>query len=211
MCGGGAVSELIKANNQGILFYFCFFHNNSCNGGGHDLVLQNSSENNIDPSCYSTRNTSSRVSSNFNSIIDRSDWLRNDFGTVRFVSSIETQPNAIDTYACGIDKGHPCSTISHCLTQLIPSFVKDIEILAGTVTETKSTDCSDNTYTIYGQSDLAAIVQTESEKSGLSLFSVSTGTLTARDFVLVHDSFHPNNRGSSCLRLLERERCILVD
>ncbi|KAH7832738.1 uncharacterized protein MONOS_11954 [Monocercomonoides exilis] len=43
---------------------------------------------------------------------------------------------------------------------------------------------------------MSTAIHTEFEASGISLFSVSTGTLTARDFVLVHGSAHPNNRGS---------------
>ncbi|KAH7823129.1 uncharacterized protein MONOS_11122 [Monocercomonoides exilis] len=124
------------------------------------------------------------------------EWLRKDFGNVRFVSSTETQPNAKDTYACGLDESHACSTISRCLTQLIPGIVTDIEIFSGTIIETKNVDCGINTYAIYGQSDLSTTIRTKLDASGLSLFSVSAGTLTPRDFVLVHDSSHPNNRGS---------------
>ncbi|KAH7826237.1 uncharacterized protein MONOS_7675 [Monocercomonoides exilis] len=196
MCWGGAVFIEIKSNNMGILFLYCFFHNNTCIKGGHDIVLQGSTSNNIDPSCYSTRNTSNRVSTDLSSIVDKSEWLRKDFGIMRFVSSTETQPNAKDTFACGLNESHPCSSISHCLSQLIPGFVKDIEMLTGTIKETKSSDCSSNTYTIYGQSNMSTAIHTEFETLGLSLFSVSTGTLTVRDFVLVHDSAHANNRDS---------------
>eukprot|EP00770_Monocercomonoides_exilis_P015436 MONOS_15386.1-p1 / transcript=MONOS_15386.1 / gene=MONOS_15386 / organism=Monocercomonoides_exilis_PA203 / gene_product=unspecified product / transcript_product=unspecified product / location=Mono_scaffold01215:9054-13921(+) / protein_length=1622 / sequence_SO=supercontig / SO=protein_coding / is_pseudo=false len=115
---------------------------------------------------------------------------------MRFVSSVLAKPNAKDTYSCGLDESHPCNTISHCLTQLIPEFVTDIEILTGTITETKSVDCGANSFTIYGQSGLSATVQTELEAAGLSLLVVSTGTLTVSDFVLLHCSAHPNNRGS---------------
>ncbi|KAH7826968.1 uncharacterized protein MONOS_3557fu3558 [Monocercomonoides exilis] len=196
MQGAGAVGVLINSNNNGTLFYFCFFHNNTCVAGGHDVVLYNSTSNNIDSTCYSTRNTTNRVSTSLYTIADRSEWLRNDFGKVRFVSSTETQPYATDTYACGLNKIHPCGTLRHCLTQLIPDIVTDIEILTGTITETKSVDCGINTFTIYGQSDLSSTVQIEFEASDLSLFSVSTGKLTVRDFILVHDSVHPNNCGS---------------
>ncbi|KAH7815164.1 uncharacterized protein MONOS_12210 [Monocercomonoides exilis] len=164
--------------------------------GGHDIVLQNSTSNNIDPSCYSTRQTTNRVSTNYYSIVDKSEWLRNDFGRIRFVSSVQTQPNAIDTYVCGRDESHPCNTISHCLTQLIPNAVTDIEILTGTIFETNSFDCGIDSFSVYDQSDLSSTMQTDFEASGLSLFSVSTGTLIVRDFVLVHDSAHANNRDS---------------
>eukprot|EP00770_Monocercomonoides_exilis_P015040 MONOS_14986.1-p1 / transcript=MONOS_14986.1 / gene=MONOS_14986 / organism=Monocercomonoides_exilis_PA203 / gene_product=unspecified product / transcript_product=unspecified product / location=Mono_scaffold01120:7982-13758(+) / protein_length=1908 / sequence_SO=supercontig / SO=protein_coding / is_pseudo=false len=196
MCGGGAACQFINTNNNGILFYFCFFHNNTCMKGGHDIVLQNSTSNNIDPSCYSTRQTSNRVSTNYYSIVDKSEWLRKDFGNVRFVSSTDSQPKGIDTYACGLDKSYPCSTISRCLTQLIPDLVPNVEVFSGTIIETNSFDCGVNAFTVYGQSNMSTAIQTEFKASGLSLFSVSTGTLTARDFVLVHDSIHPNNRGS---------------
>ncbi|KAH7832601.1 uncharacterized protein MONOS_5031 [Monocercomonoides exilis] len=146
--------------------------------------------------CYSTRQTSNRVSTNWNLITDRSEWLRKDFGNVRFVSSTDSQPKGIDTYVCGINESHPCSTVSHCLSQLIPDLVPNVEVSSGTIIETNSFDCGINTFTVYGQSNMSTAIQTEFEVSGLSLFSVSTGTLTARDFVLVHDSAHPNNRGS---------------
>ncbi|KAH7816479.1 uncharacterized protein MONOS_9790 [Monocercomonoides exilis] len=193
MHGGGAVGIIINSNNCGKLFYYCFFHNNTCDIAGHDIMLQNSKENNIDSTCYSTRQTENRISLDNDRIVDKSEWLRNDFGRTRFVSSVQTEPNAIDTYACGRDESHPCCTISRCLTQLIPEFVSDIEILTGTISETKCGDCNINSYTIYGQSDLSTTVQIELEASSLSLFSVSTGTLSVRDFVLVHDSAHPNN------------------
>ncbi|KAH7816518.1 uncharacterized protein MONOS_10983 [Monocercomonoides exilis] len=196
MCGAGAVYQYINTNNYGILFYYCFFHNNTCKKGGHDIVLIDSTSNNIDSTCFSTRQTENRVSTHYYSVIDKSEWLRNDFGKVRFVSSVQTEPNAIDTYACGRDESHPCCTISRCFTQLIPEFVTDIEILTGTIIETKYVGCNINSFTIYGQSDLSSTVQIELEAAELSLFSVSTGTLSVGDFVLVHDSAHENNRGS---------------
>ncbi|KAH7832778.1 uncharacterized protein MONOS_6932 [Monocercomonoides exilis] len=195
-CGGGAVFQHIKGNNGGTLFYYCFFHNNTCVKGGHDLSIYISSENNIDPSCYSTVQTTNRVSIKFDSIVDRSEWLRNDFGNMRFVSSTDPQPKGNDTYACGIYESYPCSTISRCLTQLIPDLVPNVEVSSGTIIETNSFDCGVNAFTVYGQSNMSTAIHTEFEASGLSLFSVSTGTLTARDFVVVHDSAHPNNRGS---------------
>ncbi|KAH7814978.1 uncharacterized protein MONOS_11136 [Monocercomonoides exilis] len=196
MSGAGAVCQSINSNNNGTLFFFCFFHNNTCILGGHDIALHDSTANNIDSTCYSTRQTENRVSTSHRFIADKSEWLRNDFGRIRYVSSVQTEPNSIDTYACGRDEGHPCNTISHCLTQLIPEFVTDIEILTGTITETKSMNCDINAYKIYGQSNMSTAIQTEFETSGLSLFSVSTSTLTVSDVILVHDSAHPNNRRS---------------
>ncbi|KAH7816491.1 uncharacterized protein MONOS_12635fu15916 [Monocercomonoides exilis] len=196
MCGGGAVAQAINEKNNGILLYYCFFHNNTCQKGGHDIVLNKSLENNIDSTCYSTRQTGNRVSISFNSVIDKSEWLHGYGGRIRFVSSVQTQPNSKDTFSCGINESHPCCTISHGLTQLIPEFVADIEILTGTITETKSVDCNINSFTIYGQSDLSSTMRTNLEEAGLTLFSVSTGTLTARDFVLVYDCAYENNRGS---------------
>ncbi|KAH7822845.1 uncharacterized protein MONOS_1384 [Monocercomonoides exilis] len=164
--------------------------------GGHDVALHGSTENNIDSTCCSTRQTENRVSTSCYFVVDRSEWLRNDSRRIRYVSSVQTEPNSIDTYACGRDEGHPCCTINRCLTQLIPEFVTDIEILAGTIAETKSVNCDINVYAIYGQCDSTTTVQTELEAAGLSLFAVSTGTLTVRDFALVHNFIHPNNRGS---------------
>ncbi|KAH7816142.1 uncharacterized protein MONOS_3116 [Monocercomonoides exilis] len=165
------------------------------------VVLSNIGTSNIDSSCYSTRNSSNRVSTNHHFIADQSSWLRNDFGRIRFVSSTETQSNAKDTFACGLDESHPCNSISHCLSQLIPDFVTDIEIITGTITESRSVDCSSNTHAIYGQSDLSSTIQTDFKETSLSLFSVSTGTLTVRDFILVHDSAHANNRASSLFEI----------
>ncbi|KAH7829813.1 uncharacterized protein MONOS_3356 [Monocercomonoides exilis] len=164
--------------------------------GGHDIVLYDSTENNIDSSCFSTRNSSNRVSTKHDSIVDVSIWLRNDFGRTRFVSSTETQPNTKDTYSCGINESYPCSAISHCLSQLIPEYVTDIEILTGTIIETNSFNCGTDSFSVYGQSNLSSIIQTELESGCFSLFSVSTGTLIVRDLVLVHNSAHANNRAS---------------
>ncbi|KAH7832687.1 uncharacterized protein MONOS_14659 [Monocercomonoides exilis] len=182
----------------------CLFNNCSAanDGGGigtrcgYDMLLHGSTSNNIDPTCYSTGQTSYRVCTNYNSNTYRSDWLRNDFGNVRFVSSTDSQPKGNDTYACGIYESYPCSTISRCLTQLIPDLVPNVEVSSGTIIETNSFDCGVNTFTVYGQSNMSTAIHTEFEASGLSLFSVSTGALTARDFILVHDSAHPNNCGS---------------
>eukprot|EP00770_Monocercomonoides_exilis_P000839 MONOS_831.1-p1 / transcript=MONOS_831.1 / gene=MONOS_831 / organism=Monocercomonoides_exilis_PA203 / gene_product=unspecified product / transcript_product=unspecified product / location=Mono_scaffold00013:253854-255866(-) / protein_length=671 / sequence_SO=supercontig / SO=protein_coding / is_pseudo=false len=196
MCGGGAVIQYINANNNGTLLYYCFFHNNSCVKGGHDIALQESNSNNIDSTCYSTRNTTNRVSIIYNSIVDKSEWLKNYFERIRFASSAQTEPNSIDTYACGRDESHPCRTISHCLTQLIPDFVKDIKILSGTITETKNVDCGINTYSIYGQSDMSTTVQTELDAAGMSLFSVSTGAFSLNFITIEHDPMQTNNRGS---------------
>ncbi|KAH7828414.1 uncharacterized protein MONOS_15188 [Monocercomonoides exilis] len=179
---GGAV-DLRQTNTQRQKFCVIdsFFDNCRCNGspGGAGGAIEHWS-------CYDQV-----VISNY-----KSEWLRNDFGRIRFVSSVQTQPNAIDTYSCGINESHPCSTISHCLTQLIPEYVTDIEILTGTIIETNSFNCGTDSFSVYGQSNMSTEIHTEFEASGLSLFSVSTGTLTTRDFVLVHDSAHPNNRGS---------------
>ncbi|KAH7815288.1 uncharacterized protein MONOS_10705 [Monocercomonoides exilis] len=204
--GGGAIT-IENINIQPIVddcsFHSCFSGND---GGaielsGHDIVLQGSTENNIHSSCCTTRQTENRVSTNYYSAVDKSEWLRNDFGRTRFVSSTDSQPKGIDTYACGLDKSYPCSTISRCLTQLIPDLVPNVEVSSGTIIETNGFDCGINTFTVYGQSNMSTEIHTEFEASGLSLFSVSTGTLTARDFVLVHDSAHPNNRGSSLFEI----------
>eukprot|EP00770_Monocercomonoides_exilis_P008283 MONOS_8242.1-p1 / transcript=MONOS_8242.1 / gene=MONOS_8242 / organism=Monocercomonoides_exilis_PA203 / gene_product=unspecified product / transcript_product=unspecified product / location=Mono_scaffold00306:2303-8923(-) / protein_length=2207 / sequence_SO=supercontig / SO=protein_coding / is_pseudo=false len=196
MSGGGAVSQQINSNNSGTLFYYCFFHENWCNLGGHDIVLEESATSNIDSTCFSTRETENRVSLDYSKIVDKSEWLRNDFGRIRFVSSTETQPNAKDTCACGINESYPCNTISRCLTQLIPGFVTDVEIFSGIVRETECVHCGGSAFTIYGQSDLSTTVETKLEFAGLSLFSVLFGKLSLSNLILVHDSVHPNNRGS---------------
>ncbi|KAH7825299.1 uncharacterized protein MONOS_613 [Monocercomonoides exilis] len=145
--------------------------------------------------CNSSQ-TKNRVVTAYNPIIDKSEWLNNVGGRVRFASSTETQSNAKDTSACGINESHPCNTISHCLTQLIYGFVEEIRVLSGTISETKSVDCGIKTCSIYGQSDLSTTIHTEFEASGFPLFSVSTGILTVRDLILVHDPIHSNNRVS---------------
>ncbi|KAH7826577.1 putative Protein tyrosine and serine/threonine kinase [Monocercomonoides exilis] len=192
---GGAVMHW-NCTDQVVISNCLFYHCSSFYAGGRDIILHGSTSNNIDPTCYSTRQTSYRVSTNWNQTSDRSEWLRNDFGNVRFVSSTDSQPKGNDTYACGIYESYPCSTISRCLTQLIPDLVPNVEVSSGTIIETNSFDCGVNTFTVYGQSNMSTAIHSEFEASGLSLFSVSTGTLAARDFVLVHDSDHPNNRGS---------------
>ncbi|KAH7820019.1 uncharacterized protein MONOS_10685 [Monocercomonoides exilis] len=196
MCGGGAVTQWTNSKNNGTLLYFCFFHNNTCVADGHDIVLLESTANNIDSTCYSTSKTTNRVSIRFDSIVDKSGWLRNDYGSVRYVSSTQSQSNAKDTYACGINESYPCYTISRCLMQLIPDLVSNVEVFSGIIFEANSFDCGPDSFTVYGQSDMSTTIQTVFESSGLSLFSVSTGTLNARDFILVHDFIHPNNRGS---------------
>ncbi|KAH7826993.1 uncharacterized protein MONOS_15284 [Monocercomonoides exilis] len=174
----------------------CTFRNCSSGNDGGAMDIRPTNTKRQKECIINSLNTTNRVSTDTYAVIDKSEWLRNDFGIMRFVSSTETQPYATDTYACGLNEIHPCGTLRHCLTQLIPDIATDIEILTGTITETKKVDCGINTFTIYGQSDLSSTVQIEFEASGLSLFSVSAGTLTARDFVLVHDSVHLNNRGS---------------
>ncbi|KAH7820744.1 uncharacterized protein MONOS_5378 [Monocercomonoides exilis] len=197
--GGGGFSLYVPKQITNTVLYFCFFHNNSQGAGrtgGCDILLQNQNNNAIDTNCYSTRQIGIRVGTNDGSIVDRSEWLRNDGGRVRFVSSTETQPHAMDAFVCGINESYPCCTISHCLTQLIPEFVKDIKVLTGTIIVTKNVDCGADGLSIYGESDLSSKIQTELESAGLSLFSASTGTLTVSDISLVHDSAYANNRGS---------------
>ncbi|KAH7827196.1 uncharacterized protein MONOS_6401 [Monocercomonoides exilis] len=169
--------------------------------GGHDISLHYKTSNNIDSTCYSTRQTTNRVSAFYNSISDQSGWLRNNFGKIRYASSSKTQSNAKDTSACGINESHPCNMIICCHTQLIPEFVSDIEILTRTISETKSVDCNINIFTIYGQRDFTTTIQTESEAAMLSLFAVSTGTLTVDDLFLVHDPTHPSNRDSKLFEI----------
>eukprot|EP00770_Monocercomonoides_exilis_P000664 MONOS_655.1-p1 / transcript=MONOS_655.1 / gene=MONOS_655 / organism=Monocercomonoides_exilis_PA203 / gene_product=unspecified product / transcript_product=unspecified product / location=Mono_scaffold00011:34518-41753(-) / protein_length=2411 / sequence_SO=supercontig / SO=protein_coding / is_pseudo=false len=193
--GGGGICLYVYTQQTECILFFCFFHENVASRGC-DVLLNEQKSNSIDLSCCSTRANDIRVCNSTMETIDKSEWLRNDYGSVRFVSSTETKTCAKDTFACGINESHPCRTISHCMTQLIPEFVKDIEVLTGMITETKSVDCGVNTFTIYGQCDFTATIQTEFEESDLSLFSVSKGKLTVRDLALVHDSAHPNNRGS---------------
>ncbi|KAH7827323.1 uncharacterized protein MONOS_15705 [Monocercomonoides exilis] len=194
--GGGGISISGCKNISIKVMFFCFFHENTGGTGGCDAVLEGQVFNLFDSSCYSTRQTGIRVGTNSVTVADHSEWLRNDGGRVRFVSSNETQPHAIDAFVCGINESYPCNTISHCLTQLIPEFVKDIKILTGTIIVTKNVDCGADGLSIYGQSNMSTAIQTELESAGLSLFSVSTGTLTVSDLSLVHDSIHPNNRDS---------------
>ncbi|KAH7820717.1 uncharacterized protein MONOS_14714 [Monocercomonoides exilis] len=200
--GGGGISISGSQNVSIKVLFFCFFHENTGGVGGCDILLQNQSSNAIDRNCYSTRQTGIRVGIDFYSIVDRSEWLRNDGGRVRFVSSIETQPHAMDAFVCGINESYPCSTISYCLTQLIPEFVKDIKILTGIIIVTKNVDCGADGLSIYGESDLSSTIQTELEAAGLSLFSASTGTLTVNDISLVHNSAHVNNRGSKLFEIV---------
>ncbi|KAH7816610.1 uncharacterized protein MONOS_18204 [Monocercomonoides exilis] len=203
MNGGGGLSLCINIQYTEKNIFFCFFHDNVGIYGGCDVLLVSQQQNTIDVSCRSTRQTGIRVSSNYatTSIDDCSCWLRNDGGRIRYVGSKQNQENARDAFACGINESHPCCTVSHCLTQMIPGVVQDIEILGGTIVETCSVDCGTNTFTICGQSDSSTTMQTEFEAAGLFLFSVSVGTLNLNNFALVYDFSYVNNRGSKLFEI----------
>ncbi|KAH7826105.1 uncharacterized protein MONOS_14449 [Monocercomonoides exilis] len=195
---GGGGGLLIGVNNftQGLLIFFCFFHNNVAQKGGHDIVLDNADNNRIDGTCFSTRTTNNRVSITWGAIIDKSEWLLNNFSKFRFVASTQTQPKAKDTFSCGLNESYSCLTISHCLTQMIVGFVEEMKVLSGTVVEGKEVVVGGRTISVNGVSPAGSAIETRFESNGLSLFCVGTGELSVSDLSVIHNSSVENNRRS---------------
>ncbi|KAH7816839.1 uncharacterized protein MONOS_18195 [Monocercomonoides exilis] len=189
---GGGITIHLKVQATSNIILFCFFHNNSA-VGACDVLLHAQNRNSIDLSSFTTSHNAIRVSNVCGDSLNRNEWLRNEGGRIRFISSTQTQPNARDAFSCGINESYPCNTISHCLKQLIPDYVENIEILGGTIVESKWIECGENRVTICGQSEMNIVVRAQLKASLMSLFSVSTGALTIRDFSLEHHSSNKNN------------------
>eukprot|EP00770_Monocercomonoides_exilis_P004511 MONOS_4490.1-p1 / transcript=MONOS_4490.1 / gene=MONOS_4490 / organism=Monocercomonoides_exilis_PA203 / gene_product=unspecified product / transcript_product=unspecified product / location=Mono_scaffold00120:29305-38289(+) / protein_length=2995 / sequence_SO=supercontig / SO=protein_coding / is_pseudo=false len=199
---GGATCLKINENN-GKLLWFCFFHNNTA-PNGNDIYVDDNSTGSQVLWCYSTRTKGVRYYADG----DRSEWLRNEGGRSRFVSSVQAQENAKDTFSCGLNESYACSTISHCLSQMIVGFVEEIKVLSGTVVEEKGVDVGEKTISVNGASSSGSSIETKFEGNGLSMFCVGTGELTVNDLSVVHNTSFENNR--QCI-LFEVEGSGLMD
>ncbi|KAH7825114.1 uncharacterized protein MONOS_14633 [Monocercomonoides exilis] len=187
---GGAVSIRTNGYNENLL-WFCFFHNNNASRG-NDIYVDDNSTNSQVAFCYSTRTEGVRYFAGG----EKSDWLPNEGGRSRFVASKENQANAKDTFSCGLNESCACLTISHCMTQMIVGFAKEIKVLSGTVVEGKGVDVVEKTITVNGVSPSSSFIETKFEASGLSLFCVGTGELAVSDLSIIHNSSIENNRRS---------------
>ncbi|KAH7830828.1 uncharacterized protein MONOS_4118 [Monocercomonoides exilis] len=200
---GGAVSVTTNGYD-GNLLWFCFFHNNTAPYGNDIFVYDNETATQV-AFCYSTRAEGVRYNA---SGTDKSEWLPNEGGRSRFVSSKDSQENAKDAFSCGLNESYACLTISHCLSQMIEGFVEEIKVLSGTVVEAKGIDVGEKTITVNGVSPSGSAIETQFEGNGLSLFCVGTGKLVVSDLSVIHNSSFENNRQS---RLVEVEGSGLMD
>ncbi|KAH7821054.1 uncharacterized protein MONOS_8857 [Monocercomonoides exilis] len=199
---GGALSVMTNGFN-GNLLWFCFFHSNTASYG-NDINFE---DNSTDPQvafCYSTRTEGVRYYADG----DKSEWLPNEGGRSRFVASRENQTNSKDTFSCGLNESCACSTVSHCLSQMIVGFVEEIKVLSGTIVEGKGVDIGEKTIFVNGASSSGSSIETKFEGNGLSLFCVGTGELAVNDLSVVHNTSFENNR--QC-RLFEVEGNGLMD
>ncbi|KAH7816059.1 uncharacterized protein MONOS_2568 [Monocercomonoides exilis] len=193
---GGAGGVMIRRFLPEVtIFYYCFFHNNTAQLGGHDIVIHDATQNQIDATCLSTRTTTNKVSISYKTIKDKSSWLRTG-GRERYVSNSQNVERAKDSYFCGFDKTYPCLTISHCISQMIVGFVEEIRVLTGTVVEEKGVDVGEKTITVNGVSSSGSTIRTKFEANGLKLFCVGRGELAANNLSVVHNTSIENNRRS---------------
>ncbi|KAH7815329.1 uncharacterized protein MONOS_4486 [Monocercomonoides exilis] len=199
---GGAVC--IETNGYtGNLLWFCFFHNNTAPNGNDILIYDNFTDSQI-VFCYSTRADGNRYYADG----DRSEWLPNEGGRSRFVSSKTNQANAKDTFSCGLDEDHPCESLSHCITQLIPEYVERIKIMNGTIFEHSEVIVRSNAFAISGAGLGKSVVVTGFISERLTLFSVGPGELSVSDLSVIHNTSFENNR--RC-RLFEIQGIGLMD
>ncbi|KAH7825834.1 uncharacterized protein MONOS_11053p2 [Monocercomonoides exilis] len=99
-----------------------------------------------------------------------------------------------NTFFCGFDETHPCETIGHCISQLIPGYVEDVKILRGTMNIRDEVDAGTNSFAISGLEPTGSAVMTKLNSAGLSLFAVGAGKLNVSDLSVVHDSSRETNR-----------------
>ncbi|KAH7826100.1 uncharacterized protein MONOS_15751 [Monocercomonoides exilis] len=190
-----------KANKTKDCVLDCFFENCSGNGAlgpdggalyGNDIYVSDNSTDSQLVWCYSTRTEGVR----YHAGGDKSEWLSNNGGKCRFVSSVQNQTNAKDTFSCGLNESCACLTISHCLSQMIVGFVEEMKVLSGTIMEGKGIDIGEKTISVNGVSPSGSAIETRFESNGLSLFCVGTGELSVSDLSVVHNSSVENNRRS---------------
>ncbi|KAH7832464.1 uncharacterized protein MONOS_3827 [Monocercomonoides exilis] len=160
---------------------------NTANVAGNDIVLFNSTKNNIHSSCITTT-TANTVSLLWSKRDDRSSWLKNEGGSVRFVSSEESQLEAKDTAFCGFYESYPCSTINHCISQMIDGIVEEISVLPGVIVEEKEVGIGDRTITIHGSSSSGSFINTRFEEGDTTLFGVDGGSGNIRDLSILHNT-----------------------
>eukprot|EP00770_Monocercomonoides_exilis_P006176 MONOS_6146.1-p1 / transcript=MONOS_6146.1 / gene=MONOS_6146 / organism=Monocercomonoides_exilis_PA203 / gene_product=unspecified product / transcript_product=unspecified product / location=Mono_scaffold00189:93049-98826(+) / protein_length=1926 / sequence_SO=supercontig / SO=protein_coding / is_pseudo=false len=184
---GGGMSMMVR-NYGGDIVGFCFFHKNSA-PNGNDVYVDDNSKNSQLFNCYSTRTEGVRYYAGG----DKSEWLPNG-GRCRFVASKENQINAKDTFSCGLNENYACNTISHCIGQLIPDYVKDVKVMHGTIEELNEVNVESNDYTISGVESEGCGVVMKMNSEGLSLFSVVTGNLDVSDLSVIHNTSFDNNR-----------------
>eukprot|EP00770_Monocercomonoides_exilis_P007262 MONOS_7225.1-p1 / transcript=MONOS_7225.1 / gene=MONOS_7225 / organism=Monocercomonoides_exilis_PA203 / gene_product=unspecified product / transcript_product=unspecified product / location=Mono_scaffold00242:7-5373(-) / protein_length=1722 / sequence_SO=supercontig / SO=protein_coding / is_pseudo=false len=171
---------------------------------GNDIYVNDDSTNSQVAFCYSTRTEGVRYNANG----DKSEWLTNNGGRSRFVSSNKSQDYAKDAFSYGLNESYACLAISHCLSQMIEGFVEEIKVLSGTVVEGKGVDVGEKTISVNGVSPAGSSIETIFEGNGLSLFCVGTGELSVSDLSVVHNTSIENNRRS---RLFEVEGSGLMD
>ncbi|KAH7824748.1 putative Protein tyrosine and serine/threonine kinase [Monocercomonoides exilis] len=191
---GGGVSTYAKNDNSELIFYFCFFHNNTAQLLGHDICIDGSTRNRVDTSCRTTQNKVNRVA--FRSGQDKSDFLSYEFDPIRFVASSVSHPNAKDSYGCGLSEEYACESISFCLMQLIPEVVTEITVIGGIIRESYSIDVHDKHFNLRGTFESDAEIQPSFTKQETSLFSVSSGTLDVYQIRVTYNSLTKYNRES---------------
>ncbi|KAH7825348.1 uncharacterized protein MONOS_565 [Monocercomonoides exilis] len=171
---------------------------------GNDIFILDNNTDSQAIFCYSTGSNGNRYYADG----DKSEWLPNEGGRNRFVASTQNQTNAKDTFSCGLNESYACSTISHCLSQMIVGFVEEIKVLSGTVVEGKGIDVGEKTISVNAVSFPGTAIETIFESNGLSLFCVGTGKLAVSDLSVIHNSSFENNR--QC-RLFEVQGSGLMD
>ncbi|KAH7819892.1 uncharacterized protein MONOS_1805 [Monocercomonoides exilis] len=213
---GGAGAEVEELNVQ-VLFENCMFRNclSQNDAGGLFIGTSKASKTNDCVLDYKEGGGISLMVRSFSGNglryydgEDKSEWLPNNGGKCRFVSSKLTQSKAKDTYSCGLNESYACLTISHCLSQLIVGFVEEMKVLSGTVVEGKGVDIGEKTICLSGVSPSGSAIETKFEANGLSLFCVGAGELAVNDLFVVHNTSIENNRRS---RLFEIQGRGLMD
>ncbi|KAH7826262.1 uncharacterized protein MONOS_5343 [Monocercomonoides exilis] len=200
--GGGIFAlKIAECTMKHSTFIECFCFSESPGYGGAGADLSGISEQVFCSNClfkdgWSGDDTGGLEGVRYYAGGDKSNWLPNNGGRIRFVASVQTQSNAKDTFSCGLNESCACLTISHCLTQMISGFVEEIKVLGGTVVEGKGVDIGEKTISVNGVSPADSAIETKFESNGLSLFCVGTGELSASDLSVVHNSSFENNRRS---------------
>ncbi|KAH7825799.1 uncharacterized protein MONOS_17429 [Monocercomonoides exilis] len=189
---GGVGIYSSKATNTKDCVLDCSFSNcsghHSGNSDGGGACIWNNLE--------STKNISNRVGIRY-SDLDLSELLESVPKLNLYVATSEFHDVLINTFFCGFDETHPCETIGHCISQLIPGYVEDVKILRGTMNIRDVVDAGANSFAISGVEPTGSAVMTELNSAGLSLFAVGAGKLVVSDLSVIHNSSFENNRQCS--------------